>query len=199
MIGRLKGTLAAKHPPDLLVDVGGVGYEVSVPMSTFYDLPETGSPVTLLTHLVVREDDQTLYGFLREGDRALFRSLLKVSGVGARLALAILSGMDANEFARCVHDRDAAALARLPGIGKKTAERLIVEMSGRLDAPEAALPGGRTAAGGSGSAAAEALGALVALGYKHAEAERMVRAEAEPGLASEEIIRLALKRRGSAK
>lgn len=197
MIGRLKGTLAAKQPPELLVDVGGVGYEVSAPMSTFYDLPRTGSEVTLLTHLVVREDSQTLYGFLREGDRALFRSLLKVSGVGARLALAILSGMDAAEFSRSVHDRDAAALARLPGIGKKTAERLIVEMSGRVEALEAGTETGMSPRPASDTA--EAIGALVALGYKHAEAERMVRAVAEPGLASEEIIRLALKRRGSAK
>lgn len=198
MIGRLKGTLAAKQPPDLLLDVNGVGYEVSAPMSTFYDLPETGSPVTLLTHMVVREDSQTLYGFLREGDRALFRSLLKVSGVGARLALAILSGMNADEFARCVHGDDVAALSRLPGIGKKTAERLIVEMRGRLEAPEAALAGtgGATPAPGS---AGEAVGALVALGYKPAEAQRMIREVVEPGLASEELIRLALKRRGSAK
>jgi Holliday junction DNA helicase RuvA len=198
MIGRLKGTLAAKHPPELLVDVNGVGYEVSAPMSTFYDLPQTGSPVTLLTHLVVREDSQTLYGFLREGDRALFRSLIKVSGVGARLALAILSGMDAAEFSRSVHERDAAALSRLPGIGKKTAERLIVEMSGRLEAPEVA---GMETGDSSrpASDATEAIGALVALGYKHAEAERMVGGVAEPGMASEEIIRLALKRRGRAK
>lgn len=197
MIGRLKGTLAAKQPPELLVDVGGVGYEVSAPMSTFYDLPQTGSPVTLLTHLVVREDSQTLYGFLREGDRALFRSLLKVSGVGARLALAILSGMDAAEFSRSVHERDAAALARLPGIGKKTAERLIVEMSGRLEEPGITAGAGDSV--GPVSHATEAVGALVALGYKQAEADRMVRDVAEPGQASEEIIRLALKRRGSAK
>lgn len=199
MIGRLKGTLALKQPPDLLVDVGGVGYEVSAPMSTFYNLPQTGSPVTLLIHMVVREDSQTLYGFLREGDRALFRSLLKVSGVGARLALAILSGMNADEFARCVHDGDSAALSRLPGIGKKTAERLIVEMRGRLETPEAALagsPGGATVPGDPGS---EAAGALVALGYKPAEAQRMVRQVADPGLSSEELIRLALKRRGSGK
>ena len=196
MIGRLKGTLAAKQPPDLLVDVGGVGYEVSAPMSTFYDLPETGSAVTLLTHMVVREDSQTLYGFLREGDRALFRSLLKVSGVGARLALAILSGMNADEFARCVHEDDAAALSRLPGIGKKTAERLIVEMRGRLEAPEAAVPGSGGAAPAPGSAG-EAVGALVALGYKPAEAQRMVRDVTEPGKSSEELIRLALKRRGA--
>lgn len=196
MIGRLKGTLAAKQPPDLLVDVGGVGYEVSAPMSTFYDLPETGSPVTLLTHMVVREDSQTLYGFLREGDRALFRSLLKVSGVGARLALAILSGMNADEFARSVHDGDAAALSRLPGIGKKTAERLIVEMRGRLEAPGAALPGASGAAPAPGSAG-EAAGALVALGYKPAEAQRMIRDVAEPGKSSEELIRLALRRRGA--
>lgn len=193
MIGRLKGTLVAKQPPSLLLDVNGVGYEVDAPMSTFYDLPAAGEPVTLLTHLVVREDSQTLYGFLRAAERTLFRQLLRVSGVGARMALSILSGMSADDFARCVETGDVQALSRTPGIGRKTAERLIVEMRGRLAAPEPPSPGAAT----PGGASAEALGALVTLGYKPAEAEKMVRAAAEPELAAEEIIRKALKARGA--
>ena len=128
MIGRLHGEIVYKHPPRLMLDVGGVGYEIEAPMSTFYALPETGAKVTLLTHLAVREDAHVLYGFAREAERELFRALLKISGVGAKMALAILSGMTADEFARCVQSADTAALTRLPGIGKKTAERLIVEM-----------------------------------------------------------------------
>lgn len=193
MIGRLKGTLAAKQPPSLLVDVNGVGYEVEAPMSTFYNLPSVGEPVTLLIHMVVREDNQALYGFLREGERSLFRQLLKVSGVGARMALAVLSGMSADEFTHCIHNGDVQALSRTPGIGKKTAERLIVEMRGRLEVAEPVAVGGAPA----GDAATEAIGALAALGYKMAEAERMVRAVAQPDVSAEEIIRMALKARGS--
>ncbi len=135
MIGRLRGTIVYKRPPQLLLDVGGVGYELDAPMSTFYDLPAVGETVTLVTHLAVREDAQVLYGFIRESDRALFRALLKVTGVGARMGLAILSGMDAQRFARCVEQQDVAALIRLPGIGRKTAERLIVEMRDRGPGP----------------------------------------------------------------
>jgi holliday junction DNA helicase RuvA len=132
MIGFLKGTLAAKHPPQLLVEVGGVGYELEAPMSTFYQLPETGQPVQLLTHLLVREDAHVLFGFATEAERQLFRNLIKVSGVGARIALAILSGISVEAFARCVQAEDAASLTRIPGVGRKTAERLIVEMRDRL-------------------------------------------------------------------
>ena len=133
MIGRLTGTLLAKQPPALLLDVAGVGYELEAPMTTFYTLPAVGETVTLHTHLVVREDAHLLFGFASEDERRLFRALIKVSGVGARLALTILSGVSADEFVRCVQDSDTATLVRLPGIGKKTAERLIVEMRDRLD------------------------------------------------------------------
>jgi len=193
MIGRLKGTLVAKQPPSLLVDVNGVGYELDAPMSTFYDLPAAGQPVTLLTHLVVREDSQTLYGFMREADRALFRRLIRVSGIGARMALSILSGMSADEFARCIEAGDVTALSRTPGIGKKTAERLIVEMRGKLESPVPTAPGG----GAPGDARTEAAGALVALGYKPAEASKMVEQAAEADLGAEQIIRKALKSRGA--
>ena len=144
MIGRLRGEIVYKHPPQLMLDVNGVGYELDAPMSTFYDLPGVGETVTLVTHLAVREDAQILYGFLRESDRTLFRSLLKVTGVGARMALAILSGMDAQRFALCVQQEDVTALIRLPGIGKKTAERLIVEMRDRVDRLGEDVPAGRT-------------------------------------------------------
>lgn len=196
MIGRLRGEIVSKHPPWLLLDVHGVGYELEAPMSTFYDLPGVGEQVTLVTHLTVREDAHTLYGFLRESDRALFRNLLRVTGVGARMALAILSGMDARRFALCVQQQDVTALTRLPGIGKKTAERLIMEMRDRLDLPAEGLP---TALPGSGPAAAEdapladAVSALVALGYKPVEANRMARSADDGAKTSEEIIRVALK------
>lgn len=197
MIGRLRGELVAKRPPYLLVDVGGVGYELEAPMSTFYDLPAVGAGVQLHTHLVVREDAHVLYAFAREAERALFRSLLRVSGVGPKMALAILSGMNAEEFARCVQRDDTAALSRLPGIGKKTAERLIVEMRdrlGRLDDEAFAAAARPQAAGGAAPSAVEdAVSALVALGYKPPEASRMVRAVAADGLASEDLIRAALK------
>lgn len=193
MIGRLKGQLVSRQPPWLLVDVNGVGYEVEVPMSTLYDLPATGKEVTLLIHTVVREDAFLLYGFLREAERSLFRHLLKVSGVGAKLALAILSGMNAQEFADAVRRNDVSTLVRLPGIGRKTAERLIIEMRDRLgeDQEGATLPG--VAVGGRG-ALEEAVIALEALGYKPAEAARMARAvPGAAGLEAEEIIRAALR------
>ncbi len=197
MIGRLRGEIVSKHPPHLLLDVNGVGYEVEAPMSTFYNLPSQGETAVLLTHLVVRDDAHVLYGFGTESERALFRGLLKVSGVGAKMALAILSGMSAEEFSVCVQSDDVSALVRLPGIGKKTAERLIVEMRDRL---EKLGVGGdavflRPAAAGvvETSPVADAVSALAALGYKPNEASRMVRNVASEGLTSEEIIRAALK------
>ncbi len=197
MIGRLRGEIVFKHPPQLMLDVNGVGYELDAPMSTFYDLPGVGETVTLVTHLAVREDAQVLYGFRRESDRALFRSLLKVTGVGARMALAILSGMDAQRFALCVQQEDITALIRLPGVGRKTAERLIVEMRDRVEGIGAGMPDddpGRTSpAADADTALADAVSALVALGYKPVDANRMARAADDGAKTSEEIIRAALK------
>jgi len=196
MIGRLRGTLLHKQPPHLLLDVQGVGYEVEVPMSTFYELPAEGGEVTLFTHLLVREDAHLLCGFATGAERALFRSLIKVSGVGAKLALAILSGISADGFARCVQNQDAATLTRLPGIGKKTAERLIIEMRDRLEGftglgiGAAGRMAGRSA---PDSPVEDAVSALVALGYKPPEASRLVRAVDCIDLPSEEIIRRALQ------
>ncbi len=198
MIGRLRGTLAEKQPPQLLLDVNGVGYEVEAPMGTFFQLPAVGETVTLHTHLVVRDDAHLLYGFASEAERRLFRTLIKVNGVGAKMALAILSGISSDDFARAVQDGDTASLVRLPGVGKKTAERLIVEMRDRLDdwQPAPILPGQ------AGSSAAEpaardemkdAISALVSLGYKPPEASRLVSKVESEGLSSEEIIRAALK------
>jgi Holliday junction DNA helicase RuvA len=196
MIGRLKGILVSKAPPFLLVDVQGVGYEVEAPMSTFYQLPAVDSEVTLHTHLIVREDAQILCGFATESERRLFRSLIRITGVGAKLALAILSGMSADEFTRCVQDNDAASLTRLPGVGKKTAERLIIEMRDRLadweGAESAALPNA-TAQPVAPDAGREAVSALIALGYRPQEASRMVQLVDSEGLSSEDIIREALK------
>lgn len=190
MIVRLQGTLIQRQPPQLTIDVGGVGYEVEAPLSVFDRLPATGEPVTLLTQMIVREDSQTLYGFAREADRALFRELLKVSGVGPRLALAILSGVSSDDFALMVEAGDAQALTRLPGIGKKTAERLILEMRGKL--PESSEGG---AGSSRGDAAAEARAALAALGYSAAEALKMVRAVADQDQPAEALIRAALKQK----
>ncbi|MGD2137404.1 MAG: Holliday junction branch migration protein RuvA [Gammaproteobacteria bacterium] len=194
MIGLLRGRILSKHPPRLLLDVGGVGYEIDAPMTTFYDLPAAGAEVTLYTHLAVREDAHTLYGFARVAERDLFRDLLRVNGVGARLALAILSGMDAASFAGCVQEGNTAALVRLPGIGKKTAERLIIELRDRLvtaTVPGAGLPSGQVSR--PTSPEEEAVSALVGLGYKPQEASRMVRGLDTAALSSEEIIRQALQ------
>ena len=199
MIGRIRGTLAAKHPPDILVEVGGVGYELQVPMTTLFQLPALGAEVSLVTHFVVREDAQLLYGFIDERDRGLFRQLIKVSGVGPKLALTILSGMDSASFARCVQRDDIAALVALPGVGKKTAERLLVEMRdklkdwfGPLDAGGEVLPGGGAAPVADKVADAES--ALVALGYKPQEASKAVAAANDDEVtSSEELIRRALK------
>jgi holliday junction DNA helicase RuvA len=190
MIGRLRGTLLAKQPPSLVVDVGGVGYELEAPMSTFFDLPETGREVSLFTHYAVKEDTAVLYGFLREAERSLFRSLQKVSGIGAKISLAVLSGVSTDEFARLIQLGDVAALTRIPGIGKKTAERMLVELRDRVTELGPA-PG--SGAGVPKDPVAEATVALQALGYKPAEVTRLVRDAAAPGDRAEEIIRKALK------
>jgi Holliday junction DNA helicase RuvA len=197
VIGFLRGVLRDKQPPGLLIEVHGVGYEVEAPMTTFYDLPAVGETVGLFTHLVVREDAHTLYGFTRASDRGLFRALIKVNGVGAKLALTILSGMDAGMFARCVQAGDTASLVRLPGVGKKTAERLVVEMRDRLSDAGPREAGPPDFAGAARpdetSPVEESVSALIALGYKAHEASRMVRAIDSDGLATEEIIRAALQ------
>jgi Holliday junction DNA helicase RuvA len=192
VIGLLRGQVLRRQPPRLLLAVHGVGYELEAPMSTFYDLPLGDETVTLFTHLIVREDAHVLYGFLREGERDLFREVLKVSGVGGRMALAILSGMGAEEFATCIQAGDSAALTRIPGIGKKSAERLIVELRDRLPG-DAVLPGKPAATGSVPDAAMDAVSALIALGYKPAEASRMVKAVQRDGMASDELIREALQ------
>lgn len=191
MIGFLKGTLISKQPPLLVLDVGGVGYEVEAPMSTFYDLPDPGEPLQLVTHLVVREDAHILYGFASESERALFRNLLKVSGVGARIALGVLSGITVEGFRQCVLDKDVAMLTRLPGVGRKTAERLLVEMADRL--PDEDESGGNGIERRS-DAETEAHGALLALGYKPTEAVRMLKDLDTAQLGAEGLIREALKR-----
>ena len=192
MIGRLSGTLVAKHPPALMIDVGGVGYELEAPMSTFYELPEAGKPVVLFTHYAVKEDAVALYGFHRESERALFRTLLKISGIGAKTALSILSGASVDEFARLVQNSDVASLVRIPGIGKKTAERIVVELRDRVDGMVVPmLTGGGRAA--PVDPVGEASVALQALGYKPAEVSRLVAKVAESGDTSEAIIRKALK------
>lgn len=197
MIGILRGILLEKRPPELVLDVQGVGYEVSAPMTTFYDLPEVGAELTLYTHLAVRDDAHVLYGFLHAADRALFRNLIRVNGVGAKLALTILSGMQVDAFVNCVQCQDTAALTRLPGVGKKTAERLVVELRDRLQGWDRAAGAAIRANGGdrkgTGNPAEEAVSALVALGYKPQDAGRMVRGIDTSELAAEEIIRQALQ------
>ena len=190
MIGRLKGVLVSKQPPWLVIDVGGVGYELEAPMSTVFDLPETGREVALFTHYAVKEDTVALYGFLSEAERTLFRTVQKVSGIGARIALAVLSGTSTDEFARLVQAGDIAALTRIPGIGKKTAERIVVELRDRVDGL-AAIPG--VAAGMPRDAQSEAVVALQQLGYKPAEAARLAKEAVADGDNAEAIIRKALK------
>jgi Holliday junction DNA helicase RuvA len=192
MIGSVRGRIASKTPPQLTVDVGGLGYELEAPMSTFFLLPAVGEEVRLLTHLVVREDAHILYAFSTENERRLFRSLIKVSGVGPKIALALLSGISVEAFALCVQNQDIAALTRVPGIGRKTAERLVVEMRDRLG--PAADPGVSTAASTPlPNPEAEAFGALVALGYKPAEATRLLKAAGPGTHSTEELIRRALQ------
>jgi holliday junction DNA helicase RuvA len=195
MIGFLKGRLASKQPPALMVDVNGVGYELEAPMSTFYGLPATGEPVALYTHLVVRDDAHILFGFGTESERRLFRGLLKVSGVGPKIALGILSGASVDDFLRIIEAEDIALLTRIPGIGRKTAERVIIEMRDsvqKLAAP-ARRDGGAPLIPAAESPQNEAFAALIALGYKPPEATRLLKAADEPGLSTTEIIRRALK------
>ena len=195
MIGFLKGRLASKQPPTLIVDVNGVGYELEAPMSTFYGLPAAGEPVALFTHLVVREDAHILFGFGTDSERRLFRGLLKVSGVGPKIALGILSGASVEEFLRIIEAEDVAMLTRIPGIGRKTAERVIIEM--RDSVQKLAVPAsGRDNALGAAAASTphgEAYSALIALGYKPPEVTRLLKSADDPGLSTTEIIRRALK------
>lgn len=198
MIGRLHGRIVAKQPPTLVLDVGGVGYEVEAPMSTFFNLPATGETATLHTHLAVREDALLLYGFGTLAERGLFRDLIRVSGVGAKLALTILSGISVNDFVATVQEGDADRLTGLPGVGKKTAARLMVEMRDKLGAgsgqAEAALEVGGGAVAAEDDPMAEAHRALTALGYKPAEATRLLKDLPAGENDSEALIRQALKR-----
>ncbi|MBB1473806.1 Holliday junction branch migration protein RuvA [Luteimonas sp. MC1782] len=192
MIGRLRGKLAHKSPPWLVIDVNGVGYELEAPMSTFYDLPVLGTEVSLFTHYAQKEDSVSLYGFASEAERRLFRDVQRVTGIGAKIALAILSGASVQEFARLVSGGDVAALTRIPGIGKKTAERIVVELRDRAEA----IMGGATAMPMTGTPAdplSEATEALQQLGYKPAEAQRMARQAHVDGDPAETIIRKALQ------
>jgi holliday junction DNA helicase RuvA len=198
MIGQLHGIILEKQPPQLLLNVHGVGYEIDAPMSTFYKLPEVGQEVTLLTHFVVREDAQQLYGFYSREERMLFRTLLKVNGVGPRLGLTILSSIDPDEFVRCVVNNDTASLVRVPGVGKKTAERLIIEMRDKLsgwnqNASKELLAASNSNTQGRNQAIQDAVSALIALGYKPQEASRAVSKTDDGQLSSEEIIRRALR------
>ncbi|MGM0675857.1 Holliday junction branch migration protein RuvA [Ectothiorhodospira marina] len=196
MIGRLRGVLVLKQPPQLMVEVNGVGYELEAPLSTFYELPQTGEEVILHTHLHVREDAHVLFAFASPDERALFRSLIRVSGVGAKMALAILSGMSAEAFHRCVMDNDITTLTRLPGIGRKTAERLIIEMRDKVTAQiqaQGTLGGGGTIATGPTDPTGDAVAALVSLGYKPQEASRLVSKVEGESDSSEDMIRRALK------
>lgn len=196
MIGFLQGRLAAKNPPGLMIDVGGVGYELDAPMSTFYGLPAVGEKVALFTHLVVREDAHVLFGFGTDSERRLFRGLLKVSGVGPKIALGILSGSSVEDFLRIIEAEDAALLTRIPGIGRKTAERVIIEMRDsvkKLAAGGTGFPDSAPAFGAPASPQSEAFAALVSLGYKPPEVARLLKAADEPGLSTTDLIRRALK------
>jgi Holliday junction DNA helicase RuvA len=198
MIGRLRGVILKKTPPELLLDVNGVGYEVQSPMSTFYVLPDVGQEITIHTHFVVREDAQLLFGFMAESERSLFRTLIKVNGVGPKLALTILSGIEAEQFVYCVQNNDSAALIKLPGVGKKTAERLLVEMRDKFDdwavVANAQLPEGAAPMQSPHKISADAESALIALGYKPAEAAKAISAALDDDIdSSEEIIRRALR------
>ncbi|WP_394561045.1 Holliday junction branch migration protein RuvA [Aquipseudomonas alcaligenes] len=198
MIGRLKGNLAEKQPPHLILDVNGVGYEVEVPMTTLYRLPSVGQPVTLHTHLVVREDAHLLYGFAEKRERELFRELIRLNGVGPKLALALMSGLEVDELVRCVQAQDTSTLVKIPGVGKKTAERLLVELKDRFKAWEtmpsiAPLVVEPRAGVAVSSAESDAVSALISLGFKPQEASKAVAAVQEEGLSSEELIRRALK------
>jgi len=196
MIGFLRGRLTAKHPPQLLVDVGGVGYEVEAPMSTFYGLPPTGSDVSLFTHLVVREDAHVLFGFGSERERRLFRELIKVSNVGPKLALSLLSGMSVDGFLLCIESQDADALVKIPGVGRKTAERLLIEMRDRirnLTGFDGSKPVADAIVNSGSGAQSEAFSALVALGYKPAEVTRLLKSVDSAAKTTEDLIRGALQ------
>ncbi|WP_028863038.1 Holliday junction branch migration protein RuvA [Psychromonas aquimarina] len=204
MIGRLRGILLEKQPPEVLLDVSGVGYEIQLPMSSFYPLPEIGQEAIIYTHFVVREDAQLLYGFADKHERAMFRELIKVNGVGPKLALAILSGMSANQFVQCIHNDSVSSLVKLPGVGKKTAERLVVEMKDRLknwtgadlltpESDKMAFDNGLENTFVSGNAKDEAISALVALGYKPAMAEKAIKQVYQDGMDCEALIRSSLK------
>ncbi|MGB4497818.1 MAG: Holliday junction branch migration protein RuvA [Methylococcaceae bacterium] len=188
MIGFLRGKIALKAPPLIVLDINGVGYEIEAPMTVFYDLPEIGAEITLQTHLIVREDAHSLFGFMTESDKIMFKTLIKISGVGAKMALAILSGQTAAQFQMCIQNNDIAALVKLPGVGKKTAERLVIELRDKLpkieNAPQIAS---------IGNAREEAISALCSLGYKPLDASRMVSAIQPEGKNCETIIRLALQ------
>lgn len=194
MIGRLRGEIVLKQPPFLMLDVNGVGYEIEAPMSTFYELPAVGENIVLFTHLMIRDDAHVLYAFYQEQERLLFRTLLKISGVGGKMALAILSGMNAGEFSLCIQNEDVNALVRIPGVGKKTAQRLIIEMKDKLVITGSAQTSSATKPTAvQESPASEAVSALVALGYRPVEANRLVKAVEAEGLGSEELIRAALQ------
>jgi len=204
MIGRLRGVLLEKQPPEVLLEVSGVGYEIQLPMSSFYPLPDVGNEAIIYTHFVVREDAQLLYGFADKHERAMFRELIKVNGVGPKLALAILSGMSANQFVQCIHNDAVSSLVKLPGVGKKTAERLVVEMKDRLKnwtgadllTPESermAFENDIENTFVSGNAKDEAISALVALGYKPALAEKAIKQIYQEGMDCETLIRSSLK------
>lgn len=195
MIGRLQGEIIEKQPPHLLLDVKGVGYELEAPMSTFYELPDCGEKVMLYTHLLIRDDAHTLYAFKHLQDRSLFRNLLKVNGVGAKMALAILSGMDVNSFTSCIHNGDTDSLIRLPGVGRKTAERLIIDMRDRIDKSYSPTisSNGQNGNARQQSPVEDAVSALISLGYKPNDASRMVSNVNIQEQSSEDIIRQALK------
>jgi holliday junction DNA helicase RuvA len=193
MIGSVRGRIASKTPPQVMVDVGGVGYELEAPMSTFFHLPAVGQEVSLLTHLVVREDAHVLYAFATDGERRLFRSLIKVSGVGPKIALALLSGISVEAFSRCVVNEDFTALTKVPGIGRKTAERLVIEMRDRLGDPAVPAGAGLAPVTVGTSPESEAYAALTALGYRPAEATRLLKAAGPGTHSTEELIRRALQ------
>ncbi len=204
MIGRIKGTLIQKDPPMMLVDVNGVGYEIEAPMRVFFELPENGTEVTVITHLLVREDAQILYGFNNLGQRELFRKLLKVNGIGAKSALAVLSTMSTDEFVGMIQSQDVSAIIKIPGVGKKTAQRLIIEMRDKLGgvaSSDISLPGNGAQASNLGnmpaSAQSEALVALQSLGFKPQEVNMLIKRVAKDNMTAEEIIRLCLQHKGA--
>ncbi|MFT6926443.1 MAG: Holliday junction DNA helicase RuvA [Psychromonas sp.] len=204
MIGRLRGVLIEKQPPEVLIEVSGVGYEVQLPMSSFYALPDAGEEAIIYTHFVVREDAQLLYGFADKHERAMFRELIKVNGVGPKLALAILSGMSANQFVQCIHNDAVTTLVKLPGVGKKTAERLVVEMKDRLknwtgadlltpESDKMVFDNEFSNSAAHGNAKDEAISALVSLGYKPVLAEKVIQQVYQEGMDCEALIRSSLK------